>query len=111
MNVLDLLLVLAVVSYAFSGYRMGFLVGASTTIGLLVGGFVGVLVTPAVLDQIDPSLGVSVAALVIVLVARDASARRSAPCSAARCARPSPGGRRAPSTQSAARRCRSWPCW
>ena len=68
MNLLDLLLVLAVVSYAFSGYRMGFLVGASTTIGLLVGGFIGVLVTPAVLDQMNPSLGVSVAALVIVLV-------------------------------------------
>ncbi len=68
MNMLDLLLLLAVVSYAFSGYRMGFLVGASTTIGLLVGGVVGILVTPAALDQLDPSLGVSVAALVIVLV-------------------------------------------
>ena len=68
MNLLDLLLVVTVVSYAFSGYRMGFVVGASTTIGLLIGGVVGILVTPAVLDPMDPSLGVSVAALVIVLV-------------------------------------------
>ena len=68
MNLLDLVLLLAVVSYAFSGYRLGFLVGASTTVGLLIGGVVGVVITPLVLDRLDPSLGVSVAALVIVLV-------------------------------------------
>ena len=69
MNVLDLVLLLAVVTYAFSGYRLGFLVGASATFGLLLGGLTGILVAPAVLDPLDPSLGVSLGALVIVLLA------------------------------------------
>ena len=69
MNVLDLVLLLAVVTYALSGYRLGFLVGASATFGLLLGGLVGVLVAPALLGTLDASLGVSLAALVIVLLA------------------------------------------
>lgn len=68
MNTLDLVLLLAVVSYAFSGFRLGFLVGATSTIGLVTGGLVGVLVAPTVLDQFQPSLTLAVVALVVVVV-------------------------------------------
>jgi S1-C subfamily serine protease len=69
MNALDLVLVLVVVTYAVSGYRLGFLVGASSTVGLLLGGLAGVLLAPALLDRLDSSLAVSLGALLIVLLA------------------------------------------
>jgi S1-C subfamily serine protease len=69
MNALDLVLVLVVLSYAVSGYRLGFLVGASSTVGLLAGGFTGVMVAPALLGSLDSSLGVSLGALLMVLLA------------------------------------------
>ncbi|MBA2558316.1 MAG: MarP family serine protease [Propionibacteriales bacterium] len=67
MNALDLVLLALAVVYALSGYRQGFLVGSASTIGLLVGGFIGVRVTPALLDRFDERLSISVAALLIVL--------------------------------------------
>lgn len=67
MNTLDIVLILSAVVYALSGYRQGFIVGATSTLGLLVGGFLGVQVTPILLDGFDPGLGVSVAALLVVL--------------------------------------------
>jgi S1-C subfamily serine protease len=69
MNALDVVLVLVVVTYAVSGYRLGFLVGASSTVGLLLGGLAGVLLAPALLDRLDSSLTVSLGALLIVLLA------------------------------------------
>ena len=69
MNALDLVLVLVVLSYAISGYRLGFLVGASSTVGLLAGGVTGAVVAPALLDSLDSSLGVSLGALLMVLLA------------------------------------------
>lgn len=68
MNTLDVVLLLAVVSYAFSGFRLGFLVGAASTIGLVTGGLVGVVVAPMVLDQFEQSLTLAVVALVVVVV-------------------------------------------
>lgn len=56
------------VVYAFSGYQQGFIVGACSTVGLLVGGFVGIEIAPLLLDRFSPGLSVSVAALVVVLV-------------------------------------------
>jgi S1-C subfamily serine protease len=67
-NTLDWLLVLAALVYAISGYRQGFLVGASSTLGLLFGGLLGVQVTPVVFDGFDPGLAVSTAAVLLVLV-------------------------------------------
>lgn len=69
MNVVDLLLVLAIIVYAVSGYRQGFLVGSASTLGLLLGGFLGVRVTPWLLEGFDPGISVTIAALVIVLTA------------------------------------------
>jgi S1-C subfamily serine protease len=68
MNGLDWLLILVVVAYAFSGYRQGFVVGAMSTFGLLAGGYLGVVVTPALLDRFDSSMSLSVLALFMVLV-------------------------------------------
>ncbi|MEJ7774037.1 MAG: MarP family serine protease [Nocardioidaceae bacterium] len=67
MNTLDVMLALAVVVYALSGYRQGFVVGSASTLGLLAGGFFGIQVTPLLLDGYSPSPAVTVAALVIVL--------------------------------------------
>lgn len=67
-NVLDVVLILCMVVYAFSGYQQGFIVGACSTVGLLVGGFVGIEVAPLLLDRFSRGLSVSVAALVVVLV-------------------------------------------
>ncbi len=67
MNALDVVLIIAVVMYALSGYQQGFIVGSASTIGLLTGGFLGVQLTPMLLDGFDESLSVSVAALLIVL--------------------------------------------
>lgn len=67
MNALDWILILFAVLYALSGYQQGFIVGAASTIGLLAGGFIGVQVTPWLLDGFDPALSVSVAALLVVL--------------------------------------------
>lgn len=66
MNVLDWILVIAVIGYASSGYRQGFLVGSAATLGLLLGGYAGVRLTPVLLDGFDPGLSVSLAALVVV---------------------------------------------
>jgi S1-C subfamily serine protease len=68
MNGLDWLLILVVVAYAFSGYRQGFIVGAMSTFGLLAGGYLGVVVTPMLLDRFDSSMSLSVLALFMVLV-------------------------------------------
>jgi S1-C subfamily serine protease len=64
---LDLVLCVFVLIYALSGYQQGFIVGASSTAGLLLGGFVGVEITPALLDNFDPAISVSIAALLVVL--------------------------------------------
>jgi S1-C subfamily serine protease len=66
-NGLDWLLVIAALAYAVSGYHQGFLVGASSTVGLLIGGFLGVQVTPLLFEGFDPGLAVSLAAVLLVL--------------------------------------------
>lgn len=67
MNTLDWILVGCALLYGLSGFQQGFIVGSSSTLGLLIGGFTGVQVTPALLDGFDPGLSVSLAALLVVL--------------------------------------------
>lgn len=67
MNGLDWLLVLGILVYAISGYQQGFLVGATSTLGLLFGGLLGIQVTPLLFDGFDPGLAVSMAAVLFVL--------------------------------------------
>lgn len=69
MNVLDLLLLLLTVAYGISGYWQGFVTGAAATVGLLSGGTTAVLLVPSLLDGFEPSVSLSIAALVGVLLA------------------------------------------
>ncbi|MBE7324011.1 MarP family serine protease [Nocardioides sp. Y6] len=68
MNVLDWVLVVVACIYALSGYWQGFVTGAFATAGLLVGGFFGVWLAPVALGNAQPSLGVSLGALLIVIL-------------------------------------------
>jgi len=68
MSILDLVLGLLLVFSAARGYRLGFLVGATSTAGLLLGAVTGSLAAPVLLDRMQASLGVSLAALTIVLL-------------------------------------------
>src|SRR5690349_23253939 len=68
MNLLDWCLVLIVIAYALSGYWQGFITGAFATIGLLLGGLIGIWLAPHLLGDADPSMWVSLAALFVVLV-------------------------------------------
>ncbi len=67
MNVLDIVLLLVAAIYALSGYQQGFVVGSASTVGLLLGGFMGAQLTPVLLEGFDPGLSVSLAALLVVL--------------------------------------------
>ncbi|MGY2877148.1 S1-C subfamily serine protease [Marmoricola sp. URHA0025 HA25] len=68
MNLLDWCLVVIVIAYALSGYWQGFITGAFATIGLLLGGLLGIWLAPHLLGDADPSLWVSLTALFAVLV-------------------------------------------
>lgn len=68
MNFLDILLLLLVAAYALSGYWQGFITGAFATIGLLLGGFIGIWLAPVVFGSADPSLLVSLGALFLVIL-------------------------------------------
>lgn len=68
MNILDLLLILLTLAYGVSGYWQGFVTGASATVGLLIGGLLGIVVIPHLLGGFEPSVGLSLMALVTVLV-------------------------------------------
>jgi S1-C subfamily serine protease len=67
-NFLDLLLILLTIAYGVSGYWQGFVTGASATVGLLLGGLLGIVVIPHLLGDFEPSVGLSLIALVTVLV-------------------------------------------
>jgi S1-C subfamily serine protease len=67
-NLLDWVLVVLVLAYALSGYWQGFITGAFATAGLLLGGLLGVWLAPRVLGDANPSIGVSLGALFIVIL-------------------------------------------
>jgi S1-C subfamily serine protease len=67
-NLLDLLLIIAALAFAVSGYRRGFLVGVLSFAGFLGGGALGMLVAPQFLAQVSGSSPTSsVFAILIVL--------------------------------------------
>src|ERR1700712_3110313 len=68
MNFLDWALVVLVLAYAVSGYWQGFITGAFATVGLLLGGLLGIWLAPILLGDAEPSLWVSLGALFVVLV-------------------------------------------
>ena len=54
MNWLDIALLLSAVSFAFSGYRQGFVAGVLAFTGFLIGGVAGLLLAPRVVSSLDP---------------------------------------------------------
>ncbi len=68
MNALDVLLLVLLLAYAVSGYWQGFITGAFATAGLLLGGLLGIWLSPKVLGDARPSVWVSLGALFVVLL-------------------------------------------
>ena len=68
MSKLDYALLIITALVAISGYIEGFVLGACATIGLLAGAALGVWGVPRVLDNFSPSVSVSFAALVLVVL-------------------------------------------
>jgi hypothetical protein len=68
-NWLDIVLLLSAVSFAFSGYRQGFVAGVLAFVGFLGGGVIGLLVAPALVSGLSPGLVQSLLAVAIVLFA------------------------------------------
>jgi S1-C subfamily serine protease len=65
---LDIALLVITALVAISGYVEGFVLGACATLGLLAGAAIGVYGVPRVLDNFSPSVEVSFAALVLVVL-------------------------------------------
>lgn len=68
MTGLDIALLVVTALVAISGYVEGFVLGACATLGLLAGAAVGVYGVPRVLNNFSPSVEVSFAALVLVVL-------------------------------------------
>ena len=69
MNWLDIALLVSAVSFAFSGYRQGFVAGVLAFTGFLIGGVAGLLIAPRVVSSLNPGAGQSLLAVGIVLLA------------------------------------------
>jgi S1-C subfamily serine protease len=68
MNALDVILLIAIVSFAVSGYRQGFIVGMLSFAGFLGGGALAMYAFPRFVDSSQPGPGQSLLAIVAVLV-------------------------------------------
>lgn len=68
MNTLDWILVLVVLMYALAGYWQGLIAGACGVVGLLLGGWLGIVVAPKIMGH-GGSVGASLGALFIVIAA------------------------------------------
>ncbi|MDX6285947.1 MAG: hypothetical protein QOG53_1432 [Frankiales bacterium] len=67
-NWLDVFLILAVVAFAFSGYRQGFLVGVLSFVGFLGGAVLGVKIAPSLIRGLDSQSSRALVGIVIVFV-------------------------------------------
>jgi S1-C subfamily serine protease len=63
----DVVIVLAAVSFAVAGYRQGFLVGVCAFTGFLAGGLAGILVAPDVVKIVRDQLSQAIFAVALVL--------------------------------------------
>ena len=66
---LDIVLIVSVVAFAFSGYRQGFLVGVLAFIGFLGGAVLGVRIAPSLIRGFDSQSSRAIVGIVIVFVA------------------------------------------
>lgn len=69
MNWLDIVLLMAAASFAFSGYRQGLIAGALAFAGFLAGGAAGLMLAPPAVESLDPGLGQSMLAVGLALLA------------------------------------------
>jgi len=67
-NWIDILLVISAISFGFSGYRQGFVVGVLAFVGFLGGGVIGLLIAPVVVQGLNAGLFQSLVAIAVVLV-------------------------------------------
>jgi S1-C subfamily serine protease len=68
-NWLDLLLAISAISFAFSGYRQGFVVGVLAFVGFLGGGVLGLLFAPTAVARLSAGAFQSLVAIALVLLA------------------------------------------
>ena len=68
MNVVDIVVLTAIVLFAWSGWRNGFVSGLLSFIGFLGGGLIGVFLAPLVLGQwrIEGTLGLAITAALVI---------------------------------------------
>ena len=79
MNLLDWCLLLVAFAYALSGYWQGFITGAFATLGLVLGGLLGIWLAPKLLGDASPSVGISLAgSMRTAMVTGSSSTRRCA---------------------------------
>jgi len=67
-NLVDVLLIVAAVSFALSGYRQGFIVGVLSFAGFLGGGLLGMMLLPKLIRSINPGVGAAVLLVGAVLL-------------------------------------------
>ncbi|HVE62923.1 MAG TPA: MarP family serine protease [Mycobacteriales bacterium] len=67
-NTLDLILLLALGVFAYSGYRQGFVVGVLSFAGFLGGGVLGTFLAPPIAERMTSGGGRSILGIAIVLV-------------------------------------------
>jgi S1-C subfamily serine protease len=67
-NWLDLFLVISAASFAYSGYRQGFIVGVLSFTGFIGGGILGLTIAPPLVEGAESGVGQTVLALGVVLV-------------------------------------------
>ena len=69
MNLLDILLLVAALSFAVSGYRQGFVIGVLSFAGFLGGGFLGMALAPELLSSVSSPTWQALASVVVVFAA------------------------------------------
>ena len=68
MNWLDLFLIISAASFAYSGYRQGFIVGVLSFTGFIGGGILGLTIAPPLVEGAESGAGQTVLAIGVVLV-------------------------------------------
>lgn len=68
MNVVDLILIIAMAAFAFTGWRRGFVYATLSMLGFLGGAALGLVVAPRVVQSWDPGFGRAAVGIGIVLV-------------------------------------------
>ena len=68
LNIVDLLIIVLVIVVAYTGWTHGFVVGLLSFIGFVGGAAAGLLLVPRLLGGLGPGLGVSVLAVILVLI-------------------------------------------